>query len=78
MIFKPMPQMVKDLDVWGSERDGFTFMISMDHQYNDEIRASVKAMDATPFDKARIDLGVFNSLQEAIDACTKWRPTYAS
>ena len=74
MIFTPQPEIVRGLSMWGAYRDGYTFMISMDREHDDEIRASVKAVDATPFDKTRIDLGVFPSIQLAIDACRKWRP----
>lgn len=74
MTFEPMPQVVPGLDVWGAYRDGYTFMVSVDHQNDDEVRASVKAAGTTPFDGTRYDLGVFNSLQEALEACRAWKP----
>lgn len=75
MTFEPMPNVVPGLDVWGATRDNYTFMVSIDHNEGDEVRASVKVLGTTPFDNTRLDLGVFESIDKAITACREWRPS---
>lgn len=74
MVFTEMPPTVPGLLVWGAERGSYTFMVSEDSANNNEVRASVKPQGATPFDGKRFDLGVFPTVQAAMDACEEWEP----
>lgn len=74
MTFEPIPGIMAGMDVWGATRDNYSFIVSIDHACGGEVRASVKVTSTIPFDNTRLDLGIFNTIDEAMTACREWRP----
>jgi len=74
MKFEPMFCPVPNMLTWGAVRDNYTYIVSRDFENGGEIRASVKAKGMAPFKEGRHDLGVFNSLAEAEQACRDFKP----
>lgn len=74
MNFQRLPSPVNNLDVWGTSKGAFTFVISIDNEHVDEgYRASVKKHGARPFDNTRIDIGDrHQSFLAAENACKAW------
>lgn len=73
MVFKPMPSPIYGMSMWAAIQGNYTFLISEDHHQDNRVRASIKPAGAKPFDERRIDLGLFNSVHEAMEACRNWR-----
>jgi hypothetical protein len=67
--FKEMPPIFPDQPLWGAKTNSYTFIITKDP---DGYSASVKAIDAKPFDNVRHDLGGYaahQTLEAAKAAC---------
>jgi hypothetical protein len=71
--FNEIPTPVPGMTMYAAARGNFTYMISVDHQCADEVRASIKVIGSTPFDGTRHDLGVFASVRDAMRACDEWK-----
>lgn len=68
--FERMPTVFKNMDMFGAKKGGWTFVISEDREHEAGVhRASVKPLDAIPFDGNRSDLGVFSTFSAAERAC---------
>lgn len=74
MKFTRIPDPVPDMTAWGAEKGRYTFLILQDRE-SGEVQASIKARGATPFDGGRLDLGAFDSVEDAERACCAWRPS---
>lgn len=71
MKFARIPSPFSDIELWGSIKGNFTFVISKNLS-SGKYTASVKSMDHSPFGEGREDLSEYDahhSLQSAIQVC---------
>lgn len=73
MLFIPQPRVYADMPMWAAKRGGYSFIISED---NGVYAASARIAYTTEpkiIPNRLVDLGRFESMQKAIEACEGWK-----
>ena len=75
MIFEPKTNPAyPDMPMWTSRRGDHGFVITEDNKLYQASSRRLYTTEPHPVEGQMIDLGEHQSLQEAIEACTNWRP----
>ncbi len=72
MRFNPIPRVFATQALYYATTGKFTFIISKEEDEGEVYYASVKHRSATPFDRTRHDIGLFDSFVEAEEACRQF------
>ena len=74
MLFKPQPRVFDDMPMWAAKRGDYSFIISEDNGIYAASARWAYTTEPRPTMGRLIDLGRFDSMQKAIEACENGRP----